>query len=126
MEENNKTNNGDIKQSSSLWIGLIFIVGGAIVLLNQMGVLSFELNWWALFILLPAFAILNGAYNRYRATNDLFSTQVTFPVLLGLFMVALSFRLLAGGSWNFNWNLYWPLILILIGLGMVFSRSRKG
>ena len=126
MEENNKTNNGGIKQSSSLWIGLIFIIGGATVLLNQMGVLSFELNWWALFILLPAFAILNGAYNRYRATNDLFSTQVTFPALLGLFMVALSFRLLVGGSWNFNWNLYWPLILILIGLGMVFSRSRKG
>lgn len=125
MEENNKTNNGGINQSSSLWIGLILIVGGAIVLLNQMGILSFELNWWALFILVPAFGFLSSAYNRYHATNDLFSGSVTTPALIGLFMVALAINLLVGNGWNFNWSLFWPILLILIGLGLIFGRSRR-
>lgn len=47
------------------------------------------------------------------------------PALIGLFMVALMFNLLLRNGWNFNWNLYWPIILILIGLGMIFGRSRK-
>ena len=126
MEENNKTTNGNRGPSSNIWIGLIFIGGGAIVLLNQTGLLSFELNWWALFILFPAFGSLSGAYNRYRATNNLFDMSVMMPALIGLFMVALMFNLLIGNGWNFNWSLYWPIILILIGLGMVFGRSRKG
>ncbi|HKJ38712.1 MAG TPA: hypothetical protein VJ972_08035 [Anaerolineales bacterium] len=125
MEENN-TNNSYRGPSSNIWIGLAFIGGGAIVLLNQMGVLSFELNWWALFILFPAFGALSGAYNRYRATNDLFEMGVMMPALIGLFMVALAFSFLFGGLWSINWNLYWPLILIIIGLSMIFGRSRKG
>ncbi len=121
-----KENNNNKGFSSNLWLGLIFIGGGAIVLLNQMDILSFELNWWALFILLPAFGALNGAYNRYRATNNLFEMGVMMPALIGLFMLALAFNLLVGNGWNFNWSLYWPLILILIGLGMIFGRSRNG
>jgi len=125
MEENNKTNNRSILQSSSLWIGLVFIGGGAIALLNQMGVLSFEFNWWAFLILIPAIGSFSGAYNRYRATNNLFDMSVMMPAVIGLFMVGLAFNLLIGKGWNFNWSLYWPIILILIGLGMIFGFSRK-
>ena len=125
MEEN-KTTNASGGPSSNIWIGLIFIAGGAIVLLNQLGVFSFELNWWALFILIPAFGSFRGAYNRYRAINNLFDMSVMMPALIGLFMIALAFNLLVGNGWNFNWNLSWPAILILSGLSMIFSRSRKG
>jgi len=121
MEEN-KSNRGN---PSNIWIGLIFIGGGAIVLLNQTGILSFELNWWALFILFPAFGALTGAYNRYRVENNLFEMSVMIPALIGLFMVFLSISLLLGASLNINWSLYWPIILIIIGLGMIFGRSRK-
>jgi len=123
MEQNNTNNNKGF--SSNLWIGLVFIAGGAIVLLNQMGILSFELNWWALFILFPAFGALNGAYNRYRATNNLFEMGVMMPALIGLFMVGLALSLLVDGLFSINWGLLWPLVLILIGLGMIFGRSRK-
>jgi hypothetical protein len=121
-QENNKTKGF----SSNILLGLIFIGGGAIVLLNQMDILSFELNWWALFILIPAIGSFSGAYNRYRATNNLFDMSVMVPALIGLFMVALAFNLLVGNGWNFNLSLYWPIILILLGLGMIFGRSRKG
>ena len=123
MDEQNRTKHE--KQSSSIWIGLIFIVGGITVLLNQFDLLPFELNWWALFILLPAFGFLSGAYNRYRSHGEAFSMDVAITALIGLFMLGLSFSLLVGAAWNFNWNLVWPLILILIGLGMVFGRARR-
>ena len=126
MEEPNKINRGNRNRSSSLWIGLIFVFGGIAVLLNQFELLPFELNWWALFIMLPAVGFLSGAYNRFRSHGDAFSMDVAFTALIGLFLIALSFSLLVGAAWNINWSLFWPVILILAGLGMIFARSRKG
>ena len=117
------TNNKEF--SSNLWIGLAFITGGVIVLLNQTGLVSFEFNWWALFIIFPAVGSFSNAYKQYRATNNLFEMGVMMPILIGLFMLALAYNLLSGNGWNFNWNLYWPAIFIVIGLGMIFGRSRK-
>jgi hypothetical protein len=125
MEETHDTNEDSRKHSSNLWTGLIFIFGGIAVLLNQLGLLPFELNWWALFIMMPAAGFFSGAYNRFRSHNNLFSMDVAFPALMGLFLTALSFSLLVGAAWNFNWSLLWPIIIILIGLGMIFGRSRK-
>ena len=125
MEENKNTTVTSARSFSNMWVGIIFILGGAAVLLNQMGVLSFELNWWALFILFPAFGAFNGAYNRYRSTNDLFEMGVMMPALVGLFMFFLSLSLLLGNSFNINWSLYWPIILIVIGLGLIFGRGRR-
>lgn len=124
MEEN-KSNNMNKGPLSSIWFGLIFIGAGAIVLLNQMDILSFELNWWALFILFPAFGALTGAYNRYRSTNDLFEMGVMIPALVGLFMLLLSVSLLLGDAINMNLRVYWPIILIVLGLGLIFGRGRR-
>ena len=125
MSTNNNSGKHNKGPSSNLWIGLAFIAGGAIVLLNQMGVLSFELNWWALFILFPAFGALTGAYNRYRSTNDLFEMGVMIPALVGLFMLLLSVSLLLGDAINMNLKVYWPIILIVLGLGLIIGRGRR-
>ena len=124
MNTNNNSDKRNWRLSSNLWIGLAFIAGGAIVLLNQSGLLSFQLNWWAFFILIPAIGSFSSAYNRYRATNNLFDMSVMMPALIGLFMIALMFNLLSGNGWNFNWSLLWPIMLVIIGLGMIFGRSR--
>ena len=124
MEENREVNKGNGHRSSNLWLGLIFVFGGIALILNQLNLLPFELNWWALFIMLPAAGFLSGAYNRFRSHGNLFSMDVAFSALIGLFLTALSFSLLVGAAWDINWSLFWPVIIILIGLGMIFGRSR--
>ena len=122
------TNNTDKRNwvpSSNLWIGLAFIAGGVTVLLNQSGLLSFDFNWWAFFIVIPALGSFRNAYDRYRATHNLFDMGVMLPALIGLFMIGLMYNLLSGNGWNFNWNLLWPLMFMVIGLGMIFGRSQK-
>ena len=125
MEESPETKQEDKKQSPNLWLGLIFVFGGIALILNQLNLLPFELNWWALFIILPAAGMLSGAYNRFRSHGNAFSMDVAFTALIGFFLVALSFSLFVGASWNFNWSLFWPVIIILIGLGMIFGRSQN-
>ena len=124
MEESDRTKNEN--PSSSIWIGLILVLGGIAVLLNQFDLLPFELNWWALFILMPAFGFLSGAYNRFRANGNELSMDFAFTALIGLFLVGLSFSLLVGAAWDINWSLLWPAILIIVGLGMIFGRARSG
>jgi len=124
MEENKSISSGT-NQPSNIWIGLVFIFGGAVVLLNQLNILPFELNWWALFILFPAFGALTSAYNRHRSTNDLFEMGVMIPALVGLFMLLLSVSLLVGDAINLNLRVYWPIILIVLGLGLIIGRGRR-
>jgi hypothetical protein len=124
MDENNSISGGR-NQPSYLWIGLVFIFGGAVVLLHQLNILPFELNWWALFILFPAFGTLSSAYNRYRSTKDVFEMGVMIPALVGLFMLLLCVSLLFGDAINLNLKVYWPIILIVLGLGLILGRRRR-
>ena len=123
----NTNNSGkhNSEPASKLWIGLALIASGALILLNQMNILSFEFNWWALFILFPAFGALNGAYNRYRFTNDLFEMGVMVPALVGMFMLLLSVSLLLGDAINMNLKVYWPIILIVLGIGLIIGHGRR-
>jgi hypothetical protein len=89
---------------------------------------TLNINWglyWPVIFIFPALGVLTGAYNRYRSTNDLFDRGVMIPALIGLFLLFLSFSLLSGNTLNINWSLYWPVILIIIGLGLVFGRGRR-
>lgn len=124
MDEN-RSIGGSRNQPSNLWIGLVLIVGGIVVLLHQLDILPFALNWWAPFILLPAFGTLSSAYNRYRTTNDLFEMGVMVPGLVGLFMLLLCVSLLLGSAIDLRLREYWPIILILLGLGLILSRRRR-
>jgi hypothetical protein len=124
MEENKSISSGT-NQPSNIWIGLVFIFGGAVILLNQLNILPFVLNWWALLILFPAFGALASAYNRYRSTNDLFEMGVMIPALVGLFMLLMSVSLLLSNAIDLNLMVYWPIILIVLGLGLIIGRLRR-
>lgn len=106
------------RHKSSTTGGLILIAIGTFFLLSQ--VTGFYIhNWWALFILIPAVMKLNEAWQSYRANGRL--REETRSAFLGgilLAMVATFFL------FNLSWSLFWPLILILLGVGALLnSRS---
>ncbi len=98
--------------------GLILIGIGTFFLLSQLTGFYIH-NWWALFILIPAVAKLNEAWQSYRADGRIH--EETRGALFGgilLTMVAAFFLL------NLSWNLFWPLVLIMLGIGALLnSRS---
>ena len=124
MEENKSISSGT-NRPSNLWIGLVLIFGGAVILLNQLDILPFELNWWALLILFPAFGTLTSAYNRYRSTNDVFEMGVMIPALVGLFMLLMSVSLLVSDVIDLSLRVYWPIILIVLGLGLMIRSGQR-
>jgi hypothetical protein len=95
--------------------GLILIAIGAFFLLSH--VTGFHIhNWWALFILIPAMCKLNEAWQSYRAngrlgeeTRGAFFSGILFAIVATFFLFSLS------------WNLFWPLVLILFGIGALLN-----
>ncbi len=105
------------------WIlgGVLIIIGVALLLSNVTGL--HMNNWWALFILIPAFASLANAWRLYQAQGS--ATEAVMGPLVGgvilLFVFAMFF-------FNFNWGQWWPVLLILAGAGalagVVFRRNK--
>jgi fatty acid desaturase len=94
-------------------IGLI-LVGVVLLLANLTG---FGLdNWWALFILIPAFGALGNAY-RIRQQEGRFTREARGSVIGALILgfVASVFLL------NLDFGDVWPVFLILAGLGALLN-----
>jgi hypothetical protein len=103
------------RHSGNITGGLILIGIGTFFLLSQLTGFHFQ-NWWALFILIPAFHNLNEAWQGYQANGRL-SANARHSLTGGIFlsMVAAFFLL------NLSWNLFWPLVLILVGIGALLN-----
>jgi hypothetical protein len=101
-------------------VGIILIVLGVVFFLERLGRFSLE-NWWALFILIPAFGSFAAAWEGYRRTGRL-TPAVRSSIFGGLLVltVALIFLL------NLRWDVYWPLFILIPGLSAVFSGLRLG
>jgi hypothetical protein len=93
------------------WIGgAILILLGVVFLLQNLNI-AFLANWWALFILIPAFGAFAAAWESYRNNGRLTrggAGSLAGGVLLAI--LALAFLL------NLNVGLFWPLLLIAGGL----------
>jgi hypothetical protein len=86
------------------------ILLGVTILLEYLGI-PFLANWWALFILIPAFWAYVAAWNIYQDNSRLTrggAGSLTMGILLTI--LALVFLL------NVNVGLFWPLLLIVGGL----------
>jgi hypothetical protein len=101
-------------RTSGPWIGgAVLILIGLVLLLSNLGVTStFLENWWALFILIPAFGAFAGAYRSYRDSGRF--TGASVGGLVGglmLTLVALTFL------FGLDWRLMGPVLLIGLGVG---------
>jgi Na+/proline symporter len=101
---------------SSAWFwGAILVVLGLIFLFQNLGY-NVLLNWWALFILIPAFWAFTGAWFVYRE-NGRITRGVAFSFMTGVFLTVLALVFLL----NLALGLYWPVVLIIGGLALVIS-----
>ena len=60
------------RSSGSLWFPIMLIVVGFIFLIQEIGDFRFD-NWWAIFILIPAFSAFGSAYAIWNRTGRLWS-----------------------------------------------------
>ena len=100
---------------SSAWIaGLVLIVIGGVFLADNFG-LEMPGHWWALVFLIPAVGALGRAASLYRSSGRRLDGPVVTSLASGLLFVVLTVVFLTGA----DWGLVWPVLLIVIGLGML-------
>jgi hypothetical protein len=108
-------------RSQGAWIMGLALVGlGVVFLLQNMGMIDLR-NWWALFIMLPALGSFSEAWGRYHTEGRL-TAAARGSLLAGLF-----FTLLAA-IFLFGWNsgLIWPVLIILVGAGILLNALLPG
>lgn len=99
------------------WLpGIILILLGGIFLAQNYFGASLR-NWWALFILIPAFSALTTAYALWR---DGHADWAAGPLVAGLGFLVLTAMFLL----DLPIGQLWPLFLIVAGVGLLFSRGR--
>ncbi len=108
-------------RSQGAWImGLALVALGVIFLLQNMGLLVLN-NWWALFIMIPALGAFSEAWGRYRSAGRL-TGAARGSLLGGLFFTLLTAIFLFG--WNSG--LIWPVVIILVGAGILLNALLPG
>lgn len=102
------------KSGNTTW-GIILIGLGIFFLVSHTGGFFIQ-NWWALFILIPACNNLNEAWQSYQANGRL-TRHARHSLMGGLLigMVAIFFL------FSLSWNLFWPLVLIILGTGSLLN-----
>ena len=114
------------RHHSSGWRGgwlvavVLIIVGIVLLVENVSGRSDLLHNWWALFILIPAIGSLAGAWREYVDAGRRFGPGVVRPLTIGLVLIAATVIFLLDA-----WGEAWPVLLIIIGLGMAFSWRRR-
>lgn len=99
------------------WIGgAVLILLGIIFLLRNFGVFDVT-NWWALFILIPAFGALATAWNLYRAAGNRLTVASRGPLVWGFVLLMVAFTFL----FNLDFSLLLPLLLILGGVALLLN-----
>jgi hypothetical protein len=96
------------------WLGgAILILLGVILLLENLGI-PFLKNWWALFILIPAFGAYVAAWEIYQDKGQL-TRGGAWSLTVGVLLTILSLFFLM----NLAVNPFWPVLLIVAGLALL-------
>jgi LiaF transmembrane domain len=102
------------RRGGGWFAGAVLILLGVIFLLENAGLLTTQ-NWWALFILIPAFGAFSEAWNHYQDAGNHLTSAVRGALFVGLILVLVTFAFLFGVSGA----LFWPALLIVAGLGLL-------
>jgi hypothetical protein len=113
---NNDNQPAQRKSNDTAWIGgVILILLGVIFLLQNVRGFSLN-NWWALFILIPAFGTFADAWNIYRQTGRL-NRRARGALISGCVFLLVT----AAFLFNWNWSLVLPVLLIIWGITLLLN-----
>ena len=102
--------------NSGAWVGgIILILLGVIFLLQNIRGIYLN-NWWALFILIPAFSSFGDAWNNYRQAGRL-SRRVRGGLVSGCVFLLITATFLL----NWNWGVVLPVLLIIWGVTLLLN-----
>jgi len=102
------------------WIGgAILILLGVVFLLQNLNI-PFLTNWWALFILIPAFWSYVAAWDSFQDNNRL-TRRGAGSLTWGIILTVLALVFLLG----LNIGLFWPVLLIVGGLALVGTATLR-
>ena len=105
-------------------VGVIVMVIGIIFLAKNLGWTgpdwAFD-NWWALFILIPAFGSFAGAWRSYRTNGRRLNGDGARTLMIGLLLLAVTVIFLL----ELNWGRVWPVLLVIVGIGMLLGWKRN-
>lgn len=97
---------------TNILLGIVLIVIGIILLLKAFGVANINIffnGWWTLFIIIPA---LIGLLNDKDKTGDIIA------LVIGVLLLLAARGLI---SFDILWKVFFPAVLILIGLSIIFK-----
>ena len=116
-EQTRQTRRRHLRENRSSWVGgAVLIALGFIFLMQNYGFYRLD-NWWALFILIPAFSALGAAWTIYRNNGGHFSPAMTGSLVTGVLLTLLTIAFLLGRGFD----MIWPVFLILGGLSILFA-----
>ena len=111
----------DPRSPRPAWIaGVVLILLGIIFIVRNIAGLALG-NWWALFILIPAVGSLMTAFRMYERNGRRFTSASRGPLVGGLVLLAVTAVFL----FHLDWAKVWPLILILVGLGLLLTSLER-
>jgi peptidoglycan/LPS O-acetylase OafA/YrhL len=104
------------------WVAAVALIAiGGIFLLRNLGV-TIPGNWWALLLIIPIIGSLASAWQAYRRDGEASRAVIGSLIGAGL-LTALMIAFLL--DIDINWNLLWPVAIILIGVVMLLRGYRR-
>jgi len=99
------------------WVGgVILIVVAAILLMRNLNMVTFN-NWWAFFILIPAFGSFETARQMYQQDGGKFTSRSRGTAFVGAILVIVTILFL----FNISWVIVGPALLLLGGAGVLIN-----
>lgn len=113
----NERPTGVSRQRGPAWLaGAVLIILGVIFLVLNLTGFSIE-NWWAVFILIPAFGSLAAAWRMYQSSGGRFTPAARGPLIGGLILLTVASVFL----FDLDWGAIWPVFLIVIGVAVLLT-----
>lgn len=112
--------NSSIQPNNNALAGLVVIAVGGFFLLKNFGLVNWDFNWWAFFLLIPGGIMLLNVWRAYQSNGEHFTRDLRNKLVVGVGILLVAFVLLTG----LDWDLYWPLFLILGGMALLLNVLR--